>query len=237
MISVIIPSFNYAHFLGEAIESVVGQSYKNWEVVVVDDASQDATYEMMKKYLSKKIRYFRNDKNLGVDQTIARGLEESMGEYVCFLSADDWLPKVSLEVRVAQLIRDHANAVHGGLTRVEGQKKTYISPVNTRIKNDYVNFLKGTMKLNQGINNATFLWEKDGLGIIYSDLKKDPYNHNDYELALKTINTLKTTVVMSNTYNYRIHERSLLGQMKKLKGWKEAKTQLEKKDLPTNERA
>lgn len=232
MVSIIIPSFNYAHFLNEAIESVIRQTYSDWEVVVIDDASQDNTSELIKRYEGERVRYFKNPENLGLDRTVKRGINESRGEYVCLCSADDWLPQRSLELRISSLIKDGAEAIHGGLTRVEDQKKTYIMPVDTRLLDDYVNFLKGIRGINQGINNATFLWKKKSLEKVFVGLKSEPYNHNDYELALRTINALKTTVVMNNTYYYRVHKGSLLSQMKRKKGWVEARTRLERNCLP-----
>src|SRR5215210_2105808 len=94
LVSVIIPCYNQAHFLGEAIESVLGQSYPNFEIVVVDDGSPDDTAEVAARY--PEVRYICQD-NQGLSAARNTGLGQSEGEYVVFLDADDRLLPEALE--------------------------------------------------------------------------------------------------------------------------------------------
>ncbi len=94
LVSVVIPCYNQAHFLGEAIQSVLSQSYPRFEVVVVDDGSTDDTSEVAVRY--PQVRCVRQD-NQGVSAARNSGLRSSEGEYVVFLDADDRLLPGALE--------------------------------------------------------------------------------------------------------------------------------------------
>jgi len=100
-VSVIIPTYNSARYLVEAIDSVLAQTYKDFEVLVIDDGSTDDTESVMSKYGSP-VRYIRQ-KNGGVSAARNKGIQESHGRYVAFLDADDtWLPK-KIERQLAEL--------------------------------------------------------------------------------------------------------------------------------------
>lgn len=88
LISVIIPCYNQAHFLDEAIESVINQSYQNTEIIVVDDGSSDNTKYVVKKYQNVSYIYQNNQ---GLSSARNKGLENCNGKYVVFLDSDDRL--------------------------------------------------------------------------------------------------------------------------------------------------
>lgn len=91
-VSIIIPAYNSARFLPEAIESVLAQTYKDYEIIVVDDGSTDNTKEVLKPYLDK-IKYVYQE-NRGAASARNTGIKHSQGEYIAFLDADDvWLPE------------------------------------------------------------------------------------------------------------------------------------------------
>jgi glycosyltransferase involved in cell wall biosynthesis len=92
LVTVIITTYNYAHTVGLAIDSALGQNYPELEVLVVDNASTDATPELAARYAADpRFRYIRNETNIGMVPNHNKGLRESRGEYVLFLSADDFL--------------------------------------------------------------------------------------------------------------------------------------------------
>lgn len=103
-VSVIIPTYNSARFLTEAIDSVLAQSLKDFEILVIDDGSTDETETVMQRYGSP-VRYIRQE-NGGVAVARNRGIRESRGRFVAFLDADDtWLPdKLALQIAA---LRNH----------------------------------------------------------------------------------------------------------------------------------
>src|SRR5829696_6977365 len=100
LVSVVIPCYNQAHFLEEAIESVLAQSYKDFEIIVIDDGSTDDTGEVAGRY--PRVRLFRQD-NQGLAAARNAGLWRSKGEYLVFLDADDRLLPWALEVGLKHL--------------------------------------------------------------------------------------------------------------------------------------
>jgi glycosyltransferase involved in cell wall biosynthesis len=101
LVSVVIPCYNQAHFLSEAIESTLSQSYESFEIIVVDDGSTDNTSEVASRY-PQQVRLIRQE-NRGLSGARNTGLAESEGEYVVFLDADDRLLPGALEVGVREL--------------------------------------------------------------------------------------------------------------------------------------
>src|SRR6266699_4138404 len=97
LVSVIIPCYNQAHFLGEAIQSALAQTYSHCEILVVDDGSTDNTAEVTAGFA--RVRYIRQE-NSGVSTARNTGLKESRGEYLVFLDADDRLLPDAVRVGV-----------------------------------------------------------------------------------------------------------------------------------------
>jgi teichuronic acid biosynthesis glycosyltransferase TuaG len=95
LVSIITPVFNSERFIEETIDSVLGQTCVNWELILVDDCSTDQTPELIKNYIQmdKRIRYIRLERNMGAAAARNRGLEAASGRYVAFIDADDlWMP-------------------------------------------------------------------------------------------------------------------------------------------------
>lgn len=89
MISIIVPTYNRAHLLSRAIQSILSQSYLCYEVLIVDDNSTDNTTKIVQQFADERIRYFQNETNLGVSATRNKGIVNALGKYVTFLDDDD----------------------------------------------------------------------------------------------------------------------------------------------------
>ncbi len=113
LVSIILPVFNTEKYIGEAINSVLDQTYTNWELIIVNDGSKDSSEQIIKRYTDSRIKYIYQE-NKGVSEARNRGLAQMCGAYFCFLDADDYYPKKSLEVRVNKFVTDK------GLTFVDG---------------------------------------------------------------------------------------------------------------------
>jgi glycosyltransferase involved in cell wall biosynthesis len=123
---VIIPTFNRGYIVGEALTSVLSQTYDDFEVLVVDDGSTDDTAGIVKGLSDSRIRYIRLEKNVGVAAATNKGLREANGEFISFLDSDDlWKPN-KLECNVTYLdSHPEAQAVFSDLEKFDGS--TYYS--------------------------------------------------------------------------------------------------------------
>ena len=83
LISIVIANYNYAHFIPKAIESVLSQDDPNFELIVVDNASTDTSWEVIGSYVAvdERLRAFRNESNIGIVRNHNRGLREARGSY------------------------------------------------------------------------------------------------------------------------------------------------------------
>jgi len=125
LVSVIIPNYNYAHYLREAIDSVLAQSYLDIEIIVVDDGSKDASREVMVSYGDKVKTVFQQ--NQGVAAARNNGVNAGSGEYVAFLDADDaWMPE-KVKKQVSRFEADKAlGLVHVGVIEVDENGNTLL---------------------------------------------------------------------------------------------------------------
>jgi glycosyltransferase involved in cell wall biosynthesis len=103
LVSVIIPTYNFASFLPKAIDSCLNQTYQNLEIIVVDDGSTDHTREVVQGFKDKIIYIYQD--NQGVSAARNTGLELATGDFITFLDADDYLTEDSIQVRLDVLLK------------------------------------------------------------------------------------------------------------------------------------
>lgn len=101
LVSIIVPVYNASKFLNDTINTVLNQTYENWELIFVDDCSKDNSKEIYMKYKNdERIKWFDQEKNGGAALSRNKGIELSKGKYLCFLDADDLWDKDKLEKQV-----------------------------------------------------------------------------------------------------------------------------------------
>jgi glycosyltransferase involved in cell wall biosynthesis len=112
-----MPAYNAADFISEAIESVIDQEYRNWELIVVDDGSTDSTSALIQSYGDSRIRYIYQH-NQGVSSARNKALEVMGGDFFCFLDSDDCFPMGALQAQVDYMISHPECTLLGGQVRV-----------------------------------------------------------------------------------------------------------------------
>jgi len=137
LVSVIINCFNSEKYLVEAIESVINQTYENWEIIFWDNASDDQSPEIVKSFSDKRIRYFRGNETVLIYSARNLAIKECNGELISFLDCDDiWLPD-KLEEQVKLYIQGH-KIIYGGYKIIDQNGKetneihNYLRDFNTR---------------------------------------------------------------------------------------------------------
>src|SRR6056297_3803158 len=114
-VSIIIPTYNRKKLLKNAIQSVLKQTYKNLEIVIVDDGSSDGTQNLIDNINNNKIKYIRNEKSVGGSQARNIGINNSTGKYITFLDDDDeYLPE-KIEKQVLKFNNNNIGLVYTGV--------------------------------------------------------------------------------------------------------------------------
>ena len=118
-VSVVITAYNLENYIGKAIESVLNQTYKNLEIIIVNDASTDNTLEVIKKYDDPRIIIINNEINVGSGKSRKSGIEKCTGEFVEIIDGDDWISLDYIEKLVNRQIETNADIVGGGVITID----------------------------------------------------------------------------------------------------------------------
>lgn len=146
-VSVVIPTYNRAHLISRAIQSVLDQTYQDFEIIVVDDGSIDNTEEIIKSFKDDRVIYIRHRENKGPSAARNTGIKASKGEYIAFQDSDDeWFTeKLEKQIEVFDNCSPEVGVVYSGFFRIESGKKIYIpkSKVIQKEGNIHEELLKG----------------------------------------------------------------------------------------------
>lgn len=123
IVSIITLTYNHELFITQCIESVLNQTFKDWEMIIIDDCSSDKTGDIITKYLTdKRIKYIRHEKNYGKDKlaiTHNEALAISNGELITILEGDDYWPEYRLEKQIEQFEKDDIVLCHGNIAFIK----------------------------------------------------------------------------------------------------------------------
>ncbi|MSS59514.1 glycosyltransferase [Erysipelotrichaceae bacterium Oil+RF-744-GAM-WT-6] len=120
LVSVIMPSYNTAPYIAKSIESVLRQTYRNLELIIVDDCSTDNTDEVVESFSDPRIHYFHNEKNSGAAVSRNKALREAKGQWIAFLDSDDlWVPE-KLERQIAFMEKNGYKFSYTGYQEIDG---------------------------------------------------------------------------------------------------------------------
>lgn len=177
LVSIIMPSYNTAEYIAESIESVLNQTYENWELIIVDDCSTDNTDEIVQQFDDERIKYHKNKKNSGAAVSRNRALKLARGKWIAFLDSDDlWLPeKLEMQINFMSSNNYHFSYTNYDEIDMDGRK--------TGIR------VTGPKKITKtGMFNycwpgcLTVMYDAEQIGLIQiADIKKN----NDYAMWLK----------------------------------------------------
>lgn len=179
LVSIIMPSYNTAQYISKTIQSVLDQTYINWELIIVDDCSTDNTDEIIEKYLTdSRIRYIKNARNSGAAASRNRALKEAKGRWIAFLDSDDlWEPQ-KLEKQIAFMKGNgYAFSYTDYMIQLNGEWLPYVYTgprvVTRRKMYNYCYF-----------STITVMYDRDVVGLIQiENLRKN----NDYAMWLQAI--------------------------------------------------
>lgn len=177
LVSIIMPSYNTASYIKQTIQSVLDQTYTNWELIIVDDCSTDNTNEVVDTIKDCRIHYFKNEKNSGAAISRNKALREAKGQWIAYLDSDDlWMPE-KLEKQIKFMEEN------GYVFSYTNYEEIDVDGYKTGVK------VTGPKKITKtGMFNycwpgcLTVMYDANKIGLIQiEDIKKN----NDYAMWLK----------------------------------------------------
>jgi glycosyltransferase involved in cell wall biosynthesis len=214
LVSIVVICYNYGNYLEEAINSALNQTYKNIEIVVIDDGSTDNTAEVVESYVKQKSIRYIYQKNRGIVGARNRAIDEAGGEFYIQLDADDYLnlDYVEKTLKLAQM--NNADIVYTDFRQFgEINKKSSFPEYNYEI-------LKNTNFIH-----ASSLVKKSAVGSVRFDEKLKLLSHEDWDFFLRLCSAGKKAIKEQGAFlNYRIHDKgrnNLLKDLEKEKDYVE----------------
>ncbi len=212
LVSIVMPSYNTAKFIEETIESVLAQSYENWELILVDDCSTDNTDEVVSRFLSdERIRYIKNDTNSGAAVSRNRALREARGKWIAFLDSDDLWEPDKLEKQIAFMQNNNYSFSYTNYIEIDEQ-----SVPNGRQVTGPARITKHGMFNYCWPGCLTVMYDAEVIGLIQiADIKKN----NDYAMWLKVCTKADCYLLNETLAKYRKRSGSISnhGYMKLIK--------------------
>lgn len=211
LVSIIMPAYNAEKYITNAINSIIHQTYKNWELLIVDDYSKDNTIKIVSEFKDDRIILLKNRKNIGAAISRNRALKAARGKWIAFLDSDDiWHPE-KLERQINFMIRNgYAFTFTDYRIQLNGRWMPYVNTgpnvVNKRKMYDYCYF-----------STITVMYDRDVVGLIQiEDLKKN----NDYAMWLQAVEKTKCYRIPECLSYYIKHDNSISsGSKLKLIKW------------------
>ncbi len=210
LISCIVPVYKVEKYLRRCIESILIQTYKNIELILVDDGSPDCCGGICDEYAKKDSRVkVIHKKNAGVAMARNDGLNQMRGDYVIFADSDDWYEPKAFEVMHNALVKNNADCVIGQAQKVIDRNGTL--SIKKEKHPDTVQYTDCEEALKRLLLNGSAAWNRLYKAEIYRDVRFPQGRINDDEAATLQAyaNCRKFVWVPDITYNYRIRENSI----------------------------
>ncbi len=202
LVSIIMPSYDAAAYIGWSIQSVLSQTYANWELIIVDDCSTDNTDEIVKPFLTdNRIKYFKNEQNSGAAVTRNRALRKAKGTWIAFLDSDDlWHPQ-KLEKQLAFMMDNRYDFTYTNYQEIDEQN----TPLG-RLITGPKHITKWGMYQFCWPGCLTVMYNAQKIGLIQiPDIKKN----NDYALWLEVIKHADCFLLPEDLAQYRKRKNSV----------------------------
>ena len=223
LISIVLPVYNGAAHMAGSVESILSQTYQNWELIIVNDCSTDETLEIAKAYQKKdtRVRVLSNEKNLKLPRSLNVGFTEAKGEYFTWTSDDNMYMPEALSRLAQELDRDNdCVMVYSNMTEIDADGKELST--GKRLSPEHI--------MTGNVFGASFLYRAKTAKQI-GEYDVNLFLAEDYDYWMRIYCSGKIKHVDESLYYYRRHEGSLTETKKTLIGIQTYKA-LEKNFLP-----
>lgn len=202
LVSIIMPSYNTARFIKETVESVLAQSYTNWELLIVDDCSTDNTDDVVAQFLGdSRIKYIKNSKNSGAAVSRNRALREAKGKWIAFLDSDDLWEPHKLKNQIAFMKNNGYHFSYTNYIEIDEDSKP-----NGKTVSGPKCISKSGMHNYCWPGCLTVMYDAEEIGLIQiEDIRKN----NDYAMWLKVCRKAKCCLLDETLAKYRKRSGSI----------------------------
>ena len=201
-VSIVMPNYNCGKFIKETIESVINQTYSNWEILFVDDCSTDNSLEIAKSFNDERIKIFKNEKNSGAAFSRNKALREASGKWIAFLDSDDIWAKDKLEKQVAFMKKNGYVFSYTQYNEINSNSEEigkYVTGPKSISKRRFFNYC--------WVGCLTVMYNRDIVGLI--QINNAIAKRNDYALWLKVCKKAKCYLLPKILASYRRREGSI----------------------------
>ena len=198
-VSIVLPTYNGSKYIRQSIDSCLNQTYKNIELIIVDDGSKDNIHEIAKSYKDNRIRYIKHKKNKGLPYALNTGFANATGDYLTWTSDDNYYTEDAIEKMLSFIKINNCEFVYCDFYRFNDKVSTEIHVVK----------LPNVPKLeNYNDIGACFLYSKNIKEIIG---EYDPVTTlaEDYDYWIRVSKRFKMCHLSETLYFYREHTKSL----------------------------
>ncbi len=217
LVSIIIPTYNRAHLIGETLDSVIAQTYSNWECIVVDDGSVDHTDELMEFYCKKdsRIHYEHRpkDRPKGANACRNYGFELSKGNLIQWLDSDDLLMPTSTQKKATPLIDGRYNLSVCNISNFRLHKSNTVRIVRNYTENSYflIKYLTGKIHLQ----TSSVLWRREIVQDFRFDTNLSRAQELDFYFRVLEDSKVDAFFIDETLVQIRTHENSMTGAYQK----------------------
>jgi len=218
MVSVIIPTYNRSALLSETVKSILDQTYKNFEIIIVSDGSTDDTISVVEKFSDNRVKFVQLEKNYGYPAVARnRGLGIASGKYIAFCDDDDLWDPQKLEKQVEDIDRGF-DFVFTDISYLQRKNKS-ISLVRTLLTKVIYNLLPRELSyaflhITNWIPNSSVIVSKAVLGDSKFSEDRRYRASEDYELWLRILKGRKVYFIQENLVQYRVHDNNISNDKK-----------------------
>lgn len=216
LVSIIIPVYNAEKYLKYTLASILRQSYKNWEVIIVNDFSNDYSDKIIKQFINKvkNIKYIKNDKNKGVSVSRNRAIQEAQGRYIAFLDSDDIWHKDKLRLQLSFMNKYNADFSFTSYQFIDSNNKKINKFITPPLKLNYIQELKENF-----IGCSTVII--DTKKMIKEDINFIEQKHEDYILWLSLLKKGYKGMGLKRVLGfYRISDKSISSNKYNAASWR-----------------
>lgn len=203
LVSIIMPNYNSEKYLKETIDSVINQTYKNWELIIVDDCSNDASLAIISKYDDNRIRILRNTSNSGAAVSRNYAIKESQGRWIAFLDSDDLWAENKLSSHIEFMVNNNLSFSFTNYSVINSDNELVTEFCPKLDIYDYKTILKHCY-----IGCSTVIYDKQQLGEILMPVEAD--KREDFACWLKILKSGVNAVCFHECLTtYRVHNNSV----------------------------